>query len=355
MSAVADRSEDRDPPAIKTVARITQLATADVETPYSQQDVLSALGLEQDEFANRVFDRCAVERRDLGTPSFTRTLQGRTPQTEDQLFDYAVKAVASLELDPADVCTVVTASLYSLGGPTLAHRLIEHFRMDPSTDKYHIVGVGCASAVPLIRLVAQSLHENPGKKGLIVAAESMSGLLMRALPDDQRAKTVGSAIFGDGCAAMVIENGSSTTGPVVAASKVHQIKGTLDAVRMELTDENSYLHLDRELPDLAAAGLGELVDEFLEPLELTRDEIDHWVVHPGGRRILECVREALGLSREQLEASYHVLAHRGNVGTPSIFYVLGETMRMRQPGPGERALMVTVGPGITVGLMLLVF
>jgi alkylresorcinol/alkylpyrone synthase len=339
------------------VARITQLAIADPETSYSQQDVLSMLGLERDEFATRVFDRCAVESRDLGTSpdAYGRTLQGRTSQTEDQLFEYAVRAVAGLDIDPADICTVVTASLYSLGGPTLAHRLIEHFRMDPATDKYHIVGVGCASAVPLIRLVAQSLHDNPGKKGLIVAAESMSGLLMHALPDDQRAKTVGSAIFGDGSAAMVIENGTSTSGPMVAASKVHQIEGTLGAVRMELTDENSYLHLDRELPDLAAAGLAELVDDFLAPHGLDRDDIDHWVVHPGGRRILECVREALSLSREQVEASYSVLATRGNVGTPSIFYVLGETIRARRPGHGERALMVTVGPGITVGLMLLVF
>jgi alkylresorcinol/alkylpyrone synthase len=355
MSAVADRPEGRDRQVHKPVARITQLATAEVETPYTQQDALSALGLERDEFANRVFDRCAVQRRDLGSTQFTRTLQGRTMQTEDQLFDYAIKAVSLLDLDLADVCTVVTASLYSLGGPTLAHRLIEHFRMDPATDKYHIVGVGCASAVPLIRLVSQSLHDNPGKKGLIVAAESMSGLLMHSLPDDERAKTVGSAIFGDGCAAMVIENGSSTSGPVVVASKVHQIEGTLEAVRMELSDDDSYLHLARELPDLAAAGLAELVDDFLEPLDLTRDEIEHWVVHPGGRRILECVREALGLTREQLEASYHVLAHRGNVGTPSIFYVLSETVRMRDPRPGDRALMVTVGPGITVGLMLLEF
>jgi alkylresorcinol/alkylpyrone synthase len=88
---------------------------------------------------------------------------------------------------------------------------------------------------------------------------------------------------------------------------------------------------------------------------LTRDAVDHWVVHPGGRRILECVRSALDLTREQLEASYRVLATRGNVGTPSIFYVLSETIRIGSPQPGERALMVTVGPGITVGLMLLEF
>jgi alkylresorcinol/alkylpyrone synthase len=344
-----------DTPSTNVMPRITGLTVTEPDTELSQSEVLALLELDGDAFAERVFDRAAVTTRTIGLRPATlaRTLQGRTPWTEDQLFAYAVDAVQRLAVDPAEIGTVVTASLYSLGGPTLAHRLLEHFRMDPATDKYHVVGVGCASAVPLVRLAVQSLNAHPGKKGLVVAAESMSGLMTRGTPADERAKTVGSAIFGDGCAAAVIEHG--TTGTAVAASKVHQIQGTLDVVRMELSDEDSYLHLERDLPDVAAAGLPALVGEFLETVELTPAEIDHWIVHPGGRRVLDCVREALALSRDQLEVSYEVLATRGNVGTPSIFYVLNETTKRRRPRPGSRGLMVTVGPGITVGLMLLVF
>jgi predicted naringenin-chalcone synthase len=340
---------------VTMLPRISRLAVSEPGSELSQDEVLALLGLDGDEFAQGVFGRSAVSTRSLGLSAATleRTLQGRTARTEDQLFAEAVEAVSRLEVDPAEIGTVVTSSLYSLGGPTLAHRLVEGFRMDPATDKYHVVGVGCASAVPLVRLVAQSLDTHPGKKGLIVAAESMSGLLSRATPDDERSKTVGSAIFGDGCAAAVIERG--TAGPAIGASKVHQIRGTLGIVRMELSDEDSYLHLERDLPEVAAAGIPDLVDEFLSSAALTRRDIEHWIVHPGGRRILECVREALSLSREQLDASYDVLATRGNVGTPSIFYVLNETIERHRPGPGERGLMVTVGPGVTVGLMLLVF
>jgi alkylresorcinol/alkylpyrone synthase len=335
--------------------RIGALAVTDADAAVSQSEVLALLGLEGDEFAEGVFSRAAVNTRTLGlSPArLASTLQGRTSTTEDQLFNYAVDAVQRLGVDPAEIGTVVTSSLYSLGGPTLAHRLVEWFCLDPATDKYHVVGVGCASAVPLIRLVIQSLANHPGKKALLVAAESMSGLLSTAAPEDHRAKTVGSAIFGDGCAAALIENG--TAGPAIAASKVHQIPGTLDVVRMELSDEDSYLHLDRNLPEIAAAGLADLVDEFLSSVALTRLDIHHWIVHPGGRRILDCARDALSLSRAQLQISYDVLGTRGNVGTPSIFYVLDETLRRRPPRPGERGLMVTVGPGVTVGLMLLDF
>ena len=193
---------------------------------------------------------------------------------------------------------VVSATLYSLGGPTIAHRLVDHYEMDPSTDKYHVVGVGCASAVPLVRLASQTLSEHPGKKALVVAAESMAGILMGASADDTRSKTVGSSIFGDGCAAALIEFDERPARrarvPSILASKVHQIGGTLGAVRMQLAPDDSYLHLARELPDIAGEGLGELVDDFLGSTGIDRGAIDHWLVHPGGRRIIESVQEALG-------------------------------------------------------------
>ena len=341
--------------AVSAVPRISGLVVSEPDTPLSQHDVMSLLALDGDQFAERVFERAAVATRSLSLNPTTRarTLQGRTPWAEEHLFERAVAAVELLDVDPAEIGTVVTASLFSLGGPTLAHRLIEHLGMDPATDKYHVIGVGCASAVPLIRLVVSSLDNHPGKKGLVVAAESMSSLLTEAMPDDHRSKTVGSAIFGDGCAAALIDRG--TIGLEIGASKVHQIEDTLDLVRMELSDEDSYLHLDRDLPEVAATGLPALVDEFLESAGLTRDDIEHWILHPGGRRILERAGAALSLTPEQLEISYDVLATRGNVGTPSIFYVLSETIEQRRPRPGERGLMITVGPGVTIGLMLLVF
>ncbi len=346
--------------------RITALELADADMSFSQEEVLTMLDMKGDEFAERIFSRCGVQRRhlNLSGDSLATTLQGRTAQIEEELFGFAVQAVDRLGVDPREIGTVVTATLYSLGGPTLAHRLVDHYDMDPSTDKYHILGVGCASAVPLMRLTAQSMRDHPGKKGLVVAAESMAGILMRSAQDDSRAKVVGSSIFGDGCAAALLDGdpvgegdeadgAGAGSGPAILASKVHQIGRTLGAVKLELAAQDSYLHLDRDLPDRAGEGLHELVEDFLDSNDLSPADIDHWIVHPGGRRIIESVQEALTLSREQVEISYQVLANHGNVGTPSILYVLKKTIEQRSPESGERGLMVTIGPGITVGLMLL--
>lgn len=343
------------PPLTHSGPRIAALTVADSETVLSQAQVLKRLGLEGDEFAEGIFARSGVQRRhlELSDEFLALGLQDRTPQVERELLERSIRAVDALQVDPQEIGTVISASLYSLGVPTLAHRLIDHYAMDPTTDKYHITGVGCASGVPLMKLASQTLHEHPERKTLVVAAESMSSTLMRATPNDPKAKTVGSAIFGDGCAAALLSRDPRAGGPAILASQVHQIADTHDAVSLHFSNQDSYLHLARELPDLAGAGLPAVAESFLRRNHLEHSDIDHWIVHPGGRRIIENVQTALELSREDVATSWSALAEHGNVGTPSIMYVLKDTIERYAPEPGERGLMVTIGPGVTVGLMLL--
>ncbi len=335
--------------------RVAGVAVCDSETSFTQEEVLEALGLKGDEFAEGIFARCGVRRRhlDLGAGFLAATLQGRSAQIEQDLLQRAIGAVDGLDIDLDEVGTVLSASLYSLGCPTLAHRLVDHYEMKPSTDKYHVTGVGCASGVPLMRLAAQALREHPDRPVLVVAAESMSGILMRARPADPKAKIVGSAIFGDGCAAALISNDPRCDGPTILASQVHQLPGTLGAVSLQTSGDDSYLHLAKDLPDMAGAGLPELVARFLQRHRLEHGSIDNWIVHPGGRRIIENVQSALALSDEDVASSWAALADHGNVGTPSILYVLNDVIERCTPQPGARGLMVTIGPGVTVGLMLL--
>lgn len=338
-----------------TGPRIAGLAVADAPDTYTQDEALDRLGLRGDEFAEGIFARCGVKRRhlELSDDFLDRTLQGRARQLDAQLLARSIEAVDALRLDPARIGTVFSSSLFTLSCPTLAHRLVEHYAMDPSTDKYHVSGVGCASGVPLMRLAEQAMRAQPDRQALVVAAESMSGILTRATPTDTRAKTVGASIFGDGCAAVLLSGDPRAEGPAILASTVHQLTDALGVVSLQLSAQDSYLHLARELPDLAGAGLPAVADAFLERHNLDRDGIDHWIVHPGGRRIIENIGAALELSDEDLATSWRSLADHGNIGTPSIFYVLKDTIEHCAPQPGELGLMVTVGPGVTIGLMLL--
>lgn len=323
----------------------------------SQQEALDRLGLAEDEFAQGIFSRSGISRRELNLDDdfLASSLRGRTARVEQDLLEQSVRAIDLLGIDPELVGTVLTSSLYSLGCPSLAHRLIDHYRLGTATDKYHVTAVGCASAVPLLRLGSQILQADPERDVLVVAAESMSSILVPARDGDPRVKTVGSAIFGDGCAAALLSTRRQATGPAVLATAAHQIPGTLDAVVLTFDEQDSHLALARNLPSIAAEQLPRLVDGFLAANQVRREQIAHWMLHPGGRRIIEEAGDALDLTDEDIAVSWQALAEHGNVGTPSIFYVLDSTLRDRCPDAGELGLAVTIGPGVTVGLMLVGF
>jgi predicted naringenin-chalcone synthase len=358
--------ERRDPiaprrgslPAVRHVPRLAGLAALDTPArSVTQQQALERLGLADDEFAKGIFSRSGVKRREmvLDDAFLAENLQGRTARVEQELLAASVRAVDELGIEPDRIGAILTASLYSLGCPSLAHRLIEHYGFGPDTDKYHLTALGCASAVPLLRLGGQIAHANPSREVLIVAAESMSSILVPAREGDPRVKTIGSAIFGDGCAAALLSSRRDARGPAVLATSVHQIPGTLDAVELTSDERDSYLGLARELPETGAEQLPGLVQRFLAANHVEERQIAHWMLHPGGRRIVEQARDALALGDDDVAISWQVLAEHGNVGTPSIFYVIDSTIRERRPQPGELGLTVTIGPGVTIGLMLLGF
>jgi predicted naringenin-chalcone synthase len=335
--------------------RVAGVALAAPPAAYTQAEMLDLLGLAGDPFAEGVFARSGVHSRRLGLEpaALATTLQERTPATEAQLGLLAEEAIGRLGADPEEIGVVVTATYYSLGGPTLAHRIVERLGLAPDTDKYQLVGVGCASAVPLFRLAGQALRDRPGQSALVVAAEVVSGFLTAAQAGDPKVKVVGSALFGDGCGAALLRAGGPALGPAVVATAVHQVPDTLDHVRFGVTGADSHMRIARELPAVAEEGLAPLVDAMLAEQGLDRAAIDHWLVHPGGRGIVEGVQHGLGLSDEQVAPSVAVLERYGNVGTPASFFVLAETVAARHPAAGELGLMMTIGPGVTVGLMVL--
>jgi predicted naringenin-chalcone synthase len=357
--AVRPRRGDRHarhlPEPRREPARLAGLALSTPAGSFSQDEVLALLGLSGDPFASGIFARCGVRSRHLElTPGLlASTLQQRTAGTEEQLFRLATQAVDELALDPAQIGVVVTATYYSLGGPALSHRVVDHYGLDPATDKYHLVGVGCASAVPLFRLAASCLRDRPERFALVVAAESITGFLTSVGPGDSKTKVVGSALFGDGCAAALLEQGGQGDGPDLLAHAVSQVPGTLDRVRFAVTAADSHMQLSRELPALTETAARPLVESFLSDQGLGLADVDHWLVHPGGRGIVEALQRGLDLSDEQVAPSLAVLAEYGNVGTPAGLFVLHRALESRDPRPGDYGLMVSVGPGVTIGLMLL--
>ena len=95
------------------------------------------------------------------------------------------------------------------------------------------------------------------------------------------------------------------------------------------------------------------MDTFLADQELTRADIGSWVLHTGGPRVLEATATALGLSEEDISASWDCLRRDGNLSSASVLVVLEEVMLKRRPAAGTYGLLAAMGPGFSAELVLL--
>jgi alkylresorcinol/alkylpyrone synthase len=111
--------------------------------------------------------------------------------------------------------------------------------------------------------------------------------------------------------------------------------------------------LDAEVPSLVERHLRGDVDGFLADHDLARDDIDFWVCHPGGPKVIEALESALGVPREAVQLTWDSLARVGNLSSASVLHVLEDTLRERPPAPGSLGVLMAMGPGFCSELVLL--
>ena len=107
------------------------------------------------------------------------------------------------------------------------------------------------------------------------------------------------------------------------------------------------------MPAVVRENLGRDVDAFLAQHDMTRDQVDSWIMHPGGPKVLEAVADALGLRNGELQLSWDALQRVGNLSSASVLVVLDEVMTHRRPQPGARSVLAAMGPGFCSEMLLL--
>jgi predicted naringenin-chalcone synthase len=111
--------------------------------------------------------------------------------------------------------------------------------------------------------------------------------------------------------------------------------------------------LGSEVSDLAAPLIEGALTPLLERHGLSRADLRFWVVHPGGRKVLDHVQKAFGLTDAELRFSRSVLRDHGNMSSPTVMFVLDEVVRTGTPRPGDWGVMVALGPGMAAEAALL--
>jgi len=260
------------------------------------------------------------------------------------------RALDDAGIDAADVDYLFFTTVTGVGAPSLDVELAQAMGFRPDVKRVPSFGLGCVAGAAGIARVNDLLRGDPGALAVLVSLELCS--LTIQWEDASMANIVGTGLFGDGAAALVLAGGDRPEEPIA------WIRGTRSALYPDSTETigwniGSYgfrLMLTPAVPELIDRHLAEDVDALLAAHGLGRADVDEWLAHPGGPRVLEAFSEALDLAPGDLATSWDVLADSGNLSSSAVLHVLAR--HLKNP-PGHRGVLFALGPGVSVEMILL--
>jgi alkylresorcinol/alkylpyrone synthase len=252
---------------------------------------------------------------------------------------------AGLRADAVD--TVVTVSSTGIATPSLEARVAEEMGFGPGVERVPVFGLGCAGGVAGLSIAARLAQSRPGSIVLLVVVETCT----LSFRHDQlnKANIVATALFGDGAAACVLSTGPKGIAAVESSAQ-HTWPGTLDVMGWSVDAEGLGVIFDRCIPTFAEAEFGPAVRGMLQRAGLTLGDVDRFVCHPGGAKVVTALERALSIPQGMLSDEREVLAEYGNMSSPTVFFVMERAIRTGLP---RRTMMAAMGPGFSASTVTL--
>lgn len=269
----------------------------------------------------------------------------------------ATTAIENAGLQPQDIDAVICATATG-DHPFPATAAYMHAELGMQSTPAFDISAACAGFLYGCCVASGFIGAGMYRRVLVAGAETLSRY---ADPTDRT--TV--VIFGDGAGAAVLEaaDGESENDPAVLyfemgcdGTRANHIVVPAGGARMPTTETTvaerlQFLRMKgREVYKFAVIKMQELIDEALRATGLSADDLAMVIPHQSNLRIIESVREKLGLSRDKIAVN---IDRCGNTSAASIPMALDEARRSGRLKKGDLVLMVGIGAGITWSTMLI--
>jgi polyketide synthase Type III len=348
--------------------RIVGVGTAVAGEPYSQCDLLDIFRI-TDSRIRSIFLNSAIERRYLSLPP--AGLDGVRPdETQEDLLakhralalDMGTRAIgASLANagagidDIGHLCCVTTTGFLT---PGLSALLIREMGIAPSCSRVDVVGMGCNAGLNALGVTAAWSAAHPDQLAVLLCAEACSAAYVF---DSTMRTAVVNSLFGDGAAAIVLTGNDAgdsllpaSRGPRILSFASHIITDALAAMRYDWDGSQGKFsfYLDPDIPYVVGAHAELVLDRLLAGTGLRRSDISHWLVHSGGKKVIDAVRVNLGLTRHDVRHTIGVMRDYGNLSSGSFLFSYERLLREGAAKPGDYGVLMTMGPGSTIEMAL---
>ena len=258
-------------------------------------------------------------------------------------------------ISPQEIDQLSVVSTTGIAVPALDARLMNRIPFSARMKRLPLFGLGCLGGAAGIARTADYLQGHPDEAVILFAVELCSLTIQR--DDLSLANIVASGLFGDGAAALLMTGDDHPLAkaglPKVIDSHSQFFPGTEHIMGWDVTNGGFKVLLSADIAALARSQVRPGMEDFLGKRGLAIPDIDHWLVHPGGPRVIEALARGLELPGDALALSWECLGKAGNISSASVLQVLDTFMERVQPEPGEHGLLMAMGPAFSAELVLL--
>jgi alkylresorcinol/alkylpyrone synthase len=299
-------------------ARLDRRSHAIAETVLLRDNGISARRLALD---------CLAESFAIDPDTLQRRFATHAPALATQA---AVGAMREADIGARDIDAVVVSTCTGYLCPGLTSYLAERLGLREDVQAFDLVGQGCGAALPNLRLADALLDAGAGQHVLSVCVEVSSAAMYL---DDDPGVLVSACLFGDGAGAAVLSArpAKHTRHVEWRSSRSVLEPAQRDALRFEHRGGMLRNILTRPVPALAAEHARNVLDPELARAKLKKSDIVTWIMHAGGRDVLQALRERIGLSVDDLRYSAAILDEYGNMSSAFVYFVLKSALEDKAP------------------------
>lgn len=317
-------------------------------------DLLKFLELKENRKLNILFRKSGIKKRhffvNFDNEELNQTMMEVCLEASKKLF-------ANYRIEPGDVdCIITCFNSAQIQLPGLSSRLFKTIGFKEEIPHYPLVGLGCGAFTGAVDLARKLLKSEDVHNVMIVCCEAHSPFFKENLDLDDNGKLTALTIFGDGASAAIISK------DVMEAKTAAEIIDTKVATHYSesMTMVNNRAYLDKMLFKNIAPHVETLIKTLLKDNGMSINDVDHWVMHSGGKKILNGVKNLFGLSDIQMAPSIECYQEYGNLSCASVPIALNRLYSLNKQNkitikPGDYGVILGFGSGFYLGANLVRF